>query len=114
MSQAPPSTPPPRPLARPLARLESRGPSWPRRLHDRGFVVLCHLAAALVLLPLVLIVWHLVAKGLSGITPGFFLHLPKPVGEPGGGVANAIVGTDRKSTRLNSSHGGISRMPSSA
>lgn len=89
MSQAPPSTPPPRPLA----RLESRGPSWPRRLHDRGFVVLCHLAAALVLLPLVLIVWHLVAKGLSGITPGFFLHLPKPVGEPGGGVANAIVGT---------------------
>src|SRR5258705_12153541 len=77
----------------PRARLEARGPSWARRLHDRGLILLCHLAAAAVLLPLALIVWHLLAKGLAGLTPAFFLHLPKPVGEPGGGIANAIVGT---------------------
>ena len=91
-SRAPRKAPRVRP-ARPLARLEARGPSWARRLHDRGFIVLSHLAAAVVLLPLVLIVWHLLAKGLAGLTPGFFLHIPKPVGEPGGGVANAIAGT---------------------
>jgi len=53
----------------------------------------CHLAAALVLLPLVLIVWHLLRQGWAGLSPGFFVHLPKPVGEPGGGMANAIAGT---------------------
>ena len=64
----------------------------------RGFanrVVLgaCYAAAALVVLPLVLIVWHLVAKGLPALNLSFFVHMPKPVGEPGGGMANAIVGT---------------------
>jgi phosphate transport system permease protein len=78
---------------RPPAPLENRGPSRARRLHDRGVIVLCHLAAAVVILPLALIVWHLLAKGLAGLSLDFFLHLPKPVGEPGGGVANAIVGT---------------------
>ncbi len=77
----------------PLASLEVSGPSLRRRLADRGFVLLCHVAAAIVLLPLALIVWHLLAQGLAGLTPAFFLHLPKPVGEPGGGIANAIVGT---------------------
>ena len=64
----------------------------------RGFanrIVLgaCYAAAALVVLPLVLIVWHLVAKGLPALNLGFFVHMPKPVGEAGGGMANAIVGT---------------------
>jgi len=53
----------------------------------------CVLAAAVILLPLALIVWHLLAKGLPAFGLAFFLHMPKPVGEPGGGMANAIVGT---------------------
>ena len=77
----------------PPAPLENRGPSRSRRWYDRGLIVLCHLAAALVILPLALIVWHLIAKGMAGLNLDFFLHLPRPVGEPGGGVANAIVGT---------------------
>lgn len=36
--------------------------------------------------------WVLIQGGTS-ITPGFFTNLPKPVGEPGGGMGNAIVGT---------------------
>lgn len=53
----------------------------------------CYLAALAVVLPLVLIVWHLVSKGLPALNLDFFLHMPKPVGESGGGMANAIVGT---------------------
>jgi len=55
--------------------------------------VACHLAALIVISPLALILWHVLKQGLPGLTPEFFLHLPKPVGELGGGVANAIVGT---------------------
>lgn len=53
----------------------------------------CVLAAGLVVLPLVLIVGYLVANGLAGLNFAFFTHMPKPVGETGGGMANAIVGT---------------------
>ncbi len=51
---------------------------------------LCTLA---VLLPLVLIFGYLVVKGVSSLNLDFFTQLPKPVGEPGGGMANAIVGS---------------------
>src|SRR5438034_1684906 len=64
-----------------------------RRLWNGTVLALCHLAAAALLMPLGLIVWHLFARGLSRLSPGFFLHLPSPVGEPGGGMANAIAGT---------------------
>ena len=46
-----------------------------------------------VLLPLVLIFGYLLTKGVTSLNLDFFTHLPKPVGEPGGGMANAIVGT---------------------
>jgi phosphate transport system permease protein len=54
---------------------------------------LTYLAAILATLPLVLILGHLVAKGASSLSLAFFTHMPRPVGEPGGGMANAIVGT---------------------
>jgi phosphate transport system permease protein len=53
----------------------------------------CYLAAAAVVAPLLFIVGHLLGKGLGGLDLQFFTHMPKPVGEPGGGMANAIVGT---------------------
>lgn len=51
------------------------------------------LAAFLVILPLILILTFLVYRGASAVNIDFFTQLPKPVGEPGGGMANAIVGT---------------------
>jgi phosphate transport system permease protein len=51
------------------------------------------LCTAAVLFPLVLIFTYLVAKGFSSLNPSFFTALPKPVGEVGGGMANAIVGS---------------------
>ena len=76
-----------------LSVLAAASPSAARRWYDRGFTIACHLATAAVLLPLLLIVWHLLRQGWEGLSPAFFLHLPKPVGEPGGGMVNAIVGT---------------------
>ncbi|HEY1953420.1 MAG TPA: phosphate ABC transporter permease PstA [Gemmatimonadaceae bacterium] len=54
---------------------------------------LTYLAAVLATLPLLLILWHLIREGASSISPSFFTNMPKPVGEEGGGMANAIVGT---------------------
>jgi len=54
---------------------------------------LTYLAAILATLPLLLILVHLLAKGASSLSLDFFTHMPKPVGESGGGMANAILGT---------------------
>jgi phosphate transport system permease protein len=51
------------------------------------------LAALTTTLPLVFMLWHLVREGASVLSLSFFTHMPKSVGEPGGGMANAIVGT---------------------
>jgi phosphate transport system permease protein len=53
----------------------------------------CAGAALVILVPIVLLATHVFVRGLPGLTPEFFTHLPKPVGEPGGGMANAIAGT---------------------
>jgi len=47
----------------------------------------------LVLLPLGAIFAYLVIKGIGSINWAFLTQTPKPVGEPGGGMANAIAGT---------------------
>ena len=51
------------------------------------------LATALVIVPLVAIFIYLVVKGASSLNLDFFTKIPKPVGESGGGMANAIVGS---------------------
>jgi phosphate transport system permease protein len=50
-------------------------------------------AVVVALLPLVLILLDLVAKGAGSLSPEFFTRTPAPAGETGGGVAHAIVGT---------------------
>ena len=50
-------------------------------------------SAVLVIAPLGLVFFHLVVNGASSVNWDFFTHLPKPVGEAGGGMANAIVGS---------------------
>jgi phosphate transport system permease protein len=64
-----------------------------RHLVSGAMIGLTYLAAVLATLPLVLILAHLLAKGASSLSFAFFTHMPRPVGEPGGGMANAIVGT---------------------
>jgi len=50
-------------------------------------------AVVLVLLPLGAIFGYLVYKGIGSINWAFLTQTPKPVGEVGGGMANAIAGT---------------------
>ena len=49
--------------------------------------------ALLVVVPLCLVFYHVLRSGAGSINWAFFTQLPKPVGELGGGMANAIVGT---------------------
>ena len=55
--------------------------------------MLCLAGVLLALLPLVSIFIFIVGKGGSALNVDFFTQLPKPVGEVGGGMAQAIVGT---------------------
>ena len=64
-----------------------------RHLLSGAMIGLTYLAAVLATLPLLLILGHLLAKGASSLSFAFFTHMPQPVGEAGGGMANAIVGT---------------------
>jgi phosphate transport system permease protein len=51
------------------------------------------LATILVILPLFAILFYLVYKGASSLNLAFFTHIPAPVGQEGGGMANSIVGS---------------------
>ena len=56
-------------------------------------VTLTCVAAALAVVPLVVILGYLLKQGAGALSLDFFTHMPKPVGEDGGGMANAILGT---------------------
>jgi phosphate transport system permease protein len=64
-----------------------------RRIVSRVAVTLCALSVVIALTPLAFILFFVLSKGLQALTWSFFTQLPTPVGEPGGGMANAIVGT---------------------
>jgi len=65
---------------------------WRRGIN--GFATLAAAAAViLVLLPLVAVFGYLIYKGLGSINWAFLTQTPKPVGEAGGGMANAIAGS---------------------
>lgn len=50
-------------------------------------------ATLLAILPLFSTLFFVIGKGLPALSADFFTQLPKPVGEPGGGMANAILGS---------------------
>lgn len=56
-------------------------------------VGLISLAALVVTVPLFLILGTVIYRGASGLDWAFFTQIPKPVGETGGGMANAIAGS---------------------
>lgn len=64
-----------------------------RKLVDQMAVFILFLCAILVLVPLFSILFDLLRQGFTSLNWEFFTQLPKPVGEAGGGMANAIVGT---------------------
>lgn len=64
-----------------------------RKIISRIFEVLCALAVVIALIPLAMILFYVIKEGAGSLNLAFFTHMPKPVGEPGGGMANAIVGT---------------------
>ena len=75
----------------PKNNLSGLGPQ--RRLFDYFATFLCALAAFLVLLPLAAIFGYLIYRGIGSINVAFLVNTPRPVGEAGGGMANAIVGS---------------------
>jgi phosphate transport system permease protein len=64
-----------------------------RSIGDHTATFLAVLSTILVILPLVAIFIYLILKGASSLNLAFFTQIPKPVGEEGGGMANAIVGS---------------------
>ncbi len=64
-----------------------------RRATSSLMVGLTYVAAALATLPLLLILFHIAKAGATSLSVDFFTKMPQPVGEVGGGMANAITGT---------------------
>jgi len=90
--------PPPRPHGRATGRQKAAAERTVRTLRRRRvtnlvMVSVMYLAAGLATVPLVLILFHLLREGTAALSPSFFTELPAPPGEPGGGLAHAIVGT---------------------
>jgi len=67
--------------------------AYRRRAADKAARVLFALSALLVILPLFLIFFDLLWKGARELKWTLLTDLPHPVGEPGGGIANGILGT---------------------
>src|SRR5580704_6688414 len=67
--------------------------SWRRRITDHVMTGVAVLTVVLVLAPLVAIFGYLVYRGSGSMNWAFLTQTPKPVGEPGGGMANAIAGS---------------------
>jgi phosphate transport system permease protein len=64
-----------------------------RKVVDRGMAAVCAICFIAAFIPLISVLWLVISKGAAGLSWSFFTELPKPVGEAGGGIGNALVGT---------------------
>jgi phosphate transport system permease protein len=64
-----------------------------RKSVDRVARGACLLATAIAVIPLFSVLTYIGAMGLRGLHASFFTGLPAPVGEPGGGMGNALLGS---------------------
>lgn len=64
-----------------------------RMIKDKAFRVIVVLLACFAMLPLLLILYYITRNGIAVINWEFLTQLPRPVGEAGGGVFNAVIGT---------------------
>jgi phosphate transport system permease protein len=58
-----------------------------------AMTILCGVALVAAFIPLTSVLYLVVSKGAAGLSWDFFTALPKPVGESGGGIGNALMGT---------------------
>jgi phosphate transport system permease protein len=72
----------------PVAKISLR-----RRVTDHVMTGVAVLTVVMVLVPLVVIFGYLIYRGVGALDLAFLTQTPKPVGESGGGMANAIVGS---------------------
>jgi phosphate transport system permease protein len=78
-------------VARVRNLLSKRDPS--RKVRNVLMIGLLLLAALVAVAPLLAVFVYALERGISGVNVAFFTRLPAPVGEEGGGMANALVGT---------------------
>ena len=64
-----------------------------RKALSRIVEVACAGAVVLALVPLAFVLYFVLSRGLPALNWEFFTNMPKPVGEAGGGMANAMMGT---------------------
>lgn len=99
MSADPFHTPPPAGNPEPMRSPINHQTRWKRlntirrHLVNHLVTVLAVLSTVVVILPLVAILVYLVYTGTTSLNLDFFTKIPAPVGMPGGGMANAIVGS---------------------
>lgn len=66
---------------------------WRRKTANLVMLGIMYVAALVAILPLLFILGHLLTQGVGALNVDFFTKMPQPVGEVGGGMANAIAGT---------------------
>ncbi len=64
-----------------------------RKIKDQLFMLIIALSAAFVIAPLFLILKYVIQEGAGALSLSFFTEVPRPVGEVGGGMKHAILGT---------------------
>jgi phosphate transport system permease protein len=64
-----------------------------RKVLNTIMLTLAGVAAVLVVSPLIWILAYVIRAGLPALNPAFFTELPTPVGVPGGGIVNSLVGS---------------------
>lgn len=64
-----------------------------RKLKSGATTLLVSFFTLLVLIPLVLVLFHIVKMGFGSLTLEFFRQIPAPPGEAGGGMANGLAGS---------------------
>ncbi len=64
-----------------------------RKFMSSLFVAFCAASVLLALIPLAFVLFFVVSQGVQALNVNFFVHMPAPVGESGGGMANSIVGS---------------------
>src|SRR3954470_16439544 len=64
-----------------------------RKTKSKGFQFLIFVLAFMITLPLIAIIFYIFKEGVTNINWHFLTNVPKPVGEIGGGIANALLGS---------------------
>jgi len=66
--------------------------TW-RKANNTIMLALCSVAVALAIVPLIWILVYVLRQAIPALTPSFFVSLPTPVGVPGGGILNSLLGS---------------------